>query len=149
MNITRVVVGLLETNCYLIEKDGHMLVIDPGDNGDKIISKIGNNIVDGIIITHYHDDHFGALDYLLEKYNVLVYDKNNLVSGKNNVGKFVFDVIYNPGHTEDSISIYFSKDKVMFVGDFIFRDSIGRCDLGGNISDMLKSIDRIKKYDKV
>ena len=37
----------------------------------------------------------------------------------------------------------------MFVGDFIFKESIGRCDLaGGDFSDMVKSIDKIKTYDK-
>ena len=37
----------------------------------------------------------------------------------------------------------------MFVGDFIFKGSIGRCDLpSGNIKEMKKSINLIKKYDK-
>ena len=37
----------------------------------------------------------------------------------------------------------------MFVGDFIFRGTIGRCDLeGGNIKDMKNSLNIIKKYDK-
>ena len=37
----------------------------------------------------------------------------------------------------------------MFCGDFIFKDSIGRCDLsGGNIIEMLKSINKIKEYPK-
>ncbi len=37
----------------------------------------------------------------------------------------------------------------MFVGDFIFKGSIGRCDLPyGNIKEMKKSINLIKKYDK-
>ena len=36
----------------------------------------------------------------------------------------------------------------MFLGDFIFKESIGRCDLeGGNYDEMLKSIELIKKYD--
>ena len=36
----------------------------------------------------------------------------------------------------------------MFVGDFIFKDNIGRCDLpSGNIEEMKKSIEKIKKYD--
>ena len=36
----------------------------------------------------------------------------------------------------------------MFVGDFIFENSIGRTDLGGNINDMVKSLKKISKYDK-
>ena len=36
----------------------------------------------------------------------------------------------------------------MFVGDFLFKDSIGRCDLEyANIHDMKKSIEKIKQYD--
>ena len=63
--------------------------------------------------------------------------------------KFKFEVIYTPGHKEDAITIYFKENKCMFCGDFIFRDSIGRCDLhGGDIKEMLESIKKIKKYDK-
>ena len=37
----------------------------------------------------------------------------------------------------------------MFSGDFIFKDSIGRWDLpGGNMNEMIKSIDKIKMYPK-
>jgi glyoxylase-like metal-dependent hydrolase (beta-lactamase superfamily II) len=77
------------------------------------------------------------------------YDKDNLVEGENKIGCFSFNVIYTPGHKEDLITIYFKKDKAMFCGDFIFKDSIGRWDLdGGNIKDMFKSIDKIKRYDR-
>ena len=57
-----------------------------------------------------------------------------------------FDVIYTPGHTDDSITFYFEKEKVMFVGDFIFKGSIGRLDFGGNETDMKNSLKLIKKY---
>lgn len=149
MNIEIIKVGKLECNCYLLEIDNKILVIDPGDNGNEIINKIGNREVVAIIITHYHFDHIGAIDDLVNKYNVLVYDKYNMNEGINKIDNFIFDIIYTPGHKEDCISIYFKEDKVMFVGDFIFRESIGRCDLdGGNIKEMIKSIDKIKKYDK-
>ena len=36
----------------------------------------------------------------------------------------------------------------MFVGDFIFKDGVGRTDLGGNYYDLLRSIKKISKYDK-
>ena len=149
MKIEIIKVGELECNCYLLDIINKVLVIDPGDNSDKIINKIGNRIVLGIIITHYHFDHIGALEDLVNKYGGSVYDKSNMNEGINMIGNFIFNVIYTPGHKEDCISIYFNEDKVMFVGDFIFRDSIGRCDLdGGNVKEMIDSICKIKKYDK-
>ena len=78
----------------------------------------------------------------------MVYDKNNMIEGENEIGEFSFDVLYTPGHKDDCITIYFKKDRIMFCGDFIFRNSVGRCDLpGGNIGDMIKSINKIKEYD--
>lgn len=149
MKIEIIKVGRLECNCYLLDIDDKILVIDPGDEADKIIDMIGNREVLGIIITHYHFDHIGAIDELVNKYNVSVYDRNNMIEGENIIDDFSFDVIYTPGHKEDAITIYFKEDKVMFSGDFIFKDNIGRCDLpGGDIDKMYKSIDKIKKYDR-
>ena len=37
----------------------------------------------------------------------------------------------------------------MFTGDFLFKESIGRTDLGGNINSMKDSIEMIKKYPDV
>lgn len=147
MLIKRVVVGELETNCYLLIKDNNCLVIDPGDEYKRIVNEIDNLSCKGILLTHHHFDHVGAVDYLINKYNVLVYDRNNLKEGINNIFDFNFEVIYNPGHTDDSISFYFKEEKVLFSGDFIFKGSIGRTDLGGNYSDMINSINKIKKYD--
>ena len=149
MKIDIIKVGKLECNCYLLEINNRVLVIDPGDEVDKIISKINGREVVGVIITHYHCDHIGALDELVGKYNVLVYDRYNLCEGENIISEFMFDVIYTPGHKEDAVTLYFKKDKVMLTGDFIFRDSIGRCDLpGGNIEEMVESIRKIVKYDR-
>ena len=149
MKIDIVKVGKLECNCYLLEINNKVLVIDPGDDIDKIINKIDCREVVGIIVTHYHFDHIGALDELVGTYNALVYDRYNLCEGENIISEFMFDVIYTPGHKEDAVTLYFKKDKVMLTGDFIFRDSIGRCDLpGGNIEEMVESIRKIVKYDR-
>ena len=149
MKIDIVKVGDLECNCYILDMDDRVLVIDPGDDADKIIDTIGSRDVVGIIITHYHFDHVGAMEELVSKYSVSVYDKNNMCEGENVIDKFKFEVIYTPGHKEDAITIYFKEDKCMFCGDFIFRDSIGRCDLsGGSINMMIESISKIKEYDK-
>ena len=143
MKIDRVIVVYLKTNCYIISNDNECLVIDPGDEYDKIKEVIGNKRVIGTIVTHHHFDHVGALKYFDN-----IYDKSNLIEGMNKIGKFNFEVIYTPGHTFDSICIYFKENKVMFVGDFIFKDGIGRTDLGGNNIDMNYSVLKISKYNQ-
>lgn len=138
MNIKRVVVGSLEENCYIVEKNNKCIIIDPGDEADKIISNITCEVV-GILITHYHFDHIGALDELKEKYN--------LVENNYNIDGFDFEVIDTPGHTSDSKTYYFKDNNIMFVGDFLFKDGIGRMDLPtGSVNDMKKSLDKIFTY---
>ena len=148
MNIDVVKVGYLETNVYILSKDGHVLIIDPGDEPEKIINKVKGK-VDGIIVTHHHFDHVGALNEIKEKYNTKVYDRFNLTEGKNQLGEFSFEVIYTPGHTDDLITIYFKNDEALFCGDFIFKGSIGRFDFPeSDFNDMQKSIKKIIKYPK-
>lgn len=144
MNIKKVVVGNLRTNCYILEIDDECLVIDPGDEFDKIEKSIDKNLV-GVLITHKHFDHIGAKNEMLNHYKVECYDNNNLIEGINTINNFNFEVIYNPGHTMDSISFIF-KDS-MFSGDFIFEGTIGRCDLGGDFELMKDSIRNILKKD--
>ena len=149
MNIEIIPVGYLKCNCYLLTIDNKVLIIDPGDEAEKIIEAINDKVPVGIIITHRHFDHVGAVTDLVNKYHIKIYDKHNLPVGNNTIDRFNFEVIYTPGHKEDLITIYFKEEKCMFCGDFIFKDDIGRCDLaGGSESEMIKSIDKIKKYDK-
>ena len=143
MILNKVVVGYLKTNCYVISKDNECLVIDPGDEYDKIKEVIGNKLIIGTIITHHHFDHIGAINYFDN-----IYDINNLSEGINNIGIFSFEVIYTPGHTMDSICLYFKEDNKMFTGDFLFKDGIGRTDLGGNEIDLFNSLNKISKYNK-
>lgn len=143
MEINRVVVGDLETNCYILSIDKDALIIDPGDEYNKIINSLGNKNILGILITHHHFDHIGALKY----FNYPIYDYNNLEERNHKIGRFNFNVIYTKGHTNDSICFYFKKDNIMFTGDFIFKNAIGRTDLGGNDIDMYNSLNKIKSYD--
>lgn len=140
MNIKKVVVGRLETNSYIIEKDEECLIIDPGADFEKIKSYVEKNVV-GVLLSHRHFDHIGALDEFIDFYKLKVYDKSNLKEGLNKINDFEFNVFYNPGHTDDSISFIF--DDIMFSGDFIFYGTIGRWDLGGNLIDMKNSVKKI------
>ena len=120
MKITKVVVGLLEENCYVLEKDKQVIVVDPGDEYERIKKVIGHKKVAGV-----------------------------LEEGEHTIGPFNFEVIYTPGHTKDSVSYYFKEDNILFDGDFVFCLGIGRCDLDdGDYKEMMRSIEKIKKYPK-
>ena len=57
MEVKKVVVGALEENCYILEKDNTCLVVDPGADYQKIKDVIGDKKVLGVLITHSHFDH--------------------------------------------------------------------------------------------
>ncbi len=148
MKVKIVVTGTLEENCYILIKNGKCLVIDPGDDYLNIKEAIGDNKVLAVLITHSHFDHIGALRNFLTKKSVKIFKKSNTLEKEYNIGDFTFNCIYTPGHSSDSITFYFKEINSMFVGDFIFKESIGRCDLPtGDINAMKKSIEMIKNYD--
>ncbi len=140
--------GSLKENCYLLEQDNNYLIVDPGSDFEKIMSFIPKDSkVLAILITHGHEDHTGSLKAFLKIYSCPVFSKNSTEESFYQVGLFKFKVIFTPGHSPDSITFYFPLEKLMFCGDFIFKGSIGRCDLaGGDMLKMTKSIEKIKKY---
>lgn len=143
MKVEKVVTGDLKENCYIVSIDNNALVIDPGDDIEKIKETINNKRVLGVLITHRHSDHIGALTY----FNNPIYEKNTLEEKEYIIDNFKFKVIFTPGHTSDSISYYFEEENILFSGDFIFYKTIGRCDLPtGNYNTMKDSINKIKKY---
>lgn len=149
MEIKRVITGVLEENCYVLINNKECIVIDPGSDYPKIKEAIGDVKVLGVLITHSHFDHIGALRNFLTKRSVKIFKKSNLQEQEYSVGSFKFKCIYTPGHSKDSVTFYFEEEKVMFIGDFIFKGSIGRSDLpGGDIKEMKESIHKIKEYDK-
>lgn len=144
MEIKTLKVGYLQTNCYIITNNKKALIIDPGDEGDKIKENIKGLDLQAILITHSHFDHVGALNHFK---NIKIYDNNNLEEKEYELIDLKFKVIKTKGHTNDSISFYFKEQNIMFTGDFIFEGTIGRTDLEtGNIEEMKKSIEKLKKY---
>ena len=147
MTIERIIIGPLMSNCYLIGKDNKYLLIDPGEDYNKIKDFISGKKVIGIIITHSHYDHTASASKLNQEFGIDIYSSKNFNEGINKIDNFIFEVIYTLGHTMDSICIYFKENKVMFTGDFLFKRSIGRYDFPeSTFFEMIKSIDKIKKY---
>ena len=121
------------------------------------------------ILTHGHIDHIGGAAALIEKYpRIKVYvhklDSGMLKDAQSNLSAFMgrpkvvetanisvdqddiieeagitFEVIHIPGHTPGGMSLYSRQDGVVFVGDSLFADSVGRTDFPGGSAKLLIS----------
>ena len=74
MKYELVIVGALETNCYLVycEETRACAVIDPGADPEKIISAVAELELKPVIVlnTHGHVDHIGGNSEIVRKYGV-------------------------------------------------------------------------------
>jgi hydroxyacylglutathione hydrolase len=65
------------------------------------------------------------------------------ISGSTEIklGDYTAKFIFTPGHTPGEHCLYFENDGILFSGDVLFKDSIGRTDLwGGSYELLLDSI---------
>ena len=149
MKVDTIVNGFLDENCYIISNnDKECLIVDPGSEGEKIVTFIRMNgyIVKGILITHYHHDHVGALDFVKNAFMIKdVIDYKNI--GKVKIENFEFQVIETFGHTMDSASFYFDKSDILFTGDFVFKETIGNYEKNHEL-DMAESLKTFKYMNK-
>lgn len=149
MKIKKIITGVLDENCYVLIKNNTVIIIDPGDDYQNIQEAIGDNKVLAVLITHSHFDHIGALRNFLTKRSIKIFKKSSLEEKEYTIGDFKFQCIYTPGHSKDSVSFFFEENNCMFVGDFIFKESIGRTDLpGGDSNDMKASLNKLLTFDE-
>ena len=129
--IKRFILGPLRTNCYLINANDHICLIDAGVNPQKIIDYcVENNlIIEYILLTHTHYDHIGGLNDIKAIFpdaQVIVGSKEQSFLRDPESNLSVLDDEYYQYH---GICLYFKKERTVFSGDTLFRHSIGRSDL--------------------
>ncbi len=75
MNVKTLSLGQLGTNCYVISNGEEVLIVDPAAEAEVIFEAVEeiNLPVAGILLTHAHYDHIGALDEVQQKYDTDVY----------------------------------------------------------------------------
>lgn len=161
MKIKRFTGGTLESNGYVlyVREGGSCFIIDPGYDPKVFLVYIRNMKLDlkGIILTHHHYDHTGAVDRIKNETGCPVYlHREDCDMYGNQVDVYMEDsdiidldgvqleVIHTPGHTRGSVCIFDGKDRVCFTGDTIFNVDLGRTDLeDGSEEQMIRSITEI------
>ena len=166
--VKKIVVGLLEANCYIFaDMDAKIAaIIDPGGDGDNIkseVEKLGVKIK-CVINTHGHGDHIFSNKEFNAPICIHKLDAEFLKNPQLNlsslfgfaiksppagrlleegdiieIGSLRLKVIHTPGHTPGSISLL--GDQIVFTGDTLFKESIGRTDFSyGSGEELIKSI---------
>lgn len=177
LEIERIVTGELEENTYIVYKNGIGVVIDPGSQGEKILSFIKENnlTIKCILLTHSHFDHIGAAEFLKNKLGAEIIcseeERELLLSAELNlsafysermeitpdktfsdgeklmVGELEFEFMLTPGHTKGS-AVIFCGDS-MFTGDTLFSDGYGRTDFPtGNWGELMKSLRKLRSIEE-
>ena len=170
MEVAVFCVGQLDTNCYVVHNAGEAIVIDPGGKMKKILAYLEKNklTVIRILNTHLHFDHTYGNAELADLYKVPILagageaqiDNSPLteggIYGLPGVAPYAWEVLEpgeyewlgaiwrvlpTPGHSPGSLTFYVPELKAAFVGDLIFRQSVGRTDFpGGSSAVLVKSV---------
>ncbi|MDZ4064665.1 MAG: MBL fold metallo-hydrolase [Coriobacteriia bacterium] len=170
MNAQRLVLGELDTNCWIVD-DGcgaPAVVIDPAGDEDVLLAALEGRSVSHVVLTHGHFDHLVAVRAVLAATGapLLVHEADAArITDAVGTGARLFGLSYDAPpadavlrdgdrvesgglalevlHTPGHTegSICLLGDGRLFAGDTLFAGSIGRTDFpGGSMEDMRRSI---------
>ena len=173
MKVKMMQVGLIGTNCYILEDEGtgKAAVIDPGDDGTAIADVLAGDKaeVEYILLTHGHYDHTTGVPDLKKRFpeaQVYIHPADANGAGSTlfplagtvkdlkyyregdalTLGSLTIQVMETPGHSPGSVTL--KVGDVLFTGDTLFCGSCGRTDLrGGSYEQIMASLKRLGELE--
>ena len=163
---------LIDADKKILVDPGHYHLFDHVRDGLSELS-LSPQDIDLVIITHGHPDHMESVKIFADTPTLIAMPSAEwdfvkktashygealgisdfapdilLQEGNLNAGDIEFQVIHTPGHSPGSICLYWQEKRVLFTGDAVFNQGIGRTDLpGGNGEALKESIKRISVLD--
>jgi glyoxylase-like metal-dependent hydrolase (beta-lactamase superfamily II) len=129
-----------DRNAWVIGDDEEVVVVDPGKDAEAVLTAVGDREILAVICTHGHEAHVAAAPEVAgrDEAPVALHPKDLLSwrevhgdadpeiameeGGSFEVAGVTLEVLYTPGHTPGSVSIYCDDLGVVFSGDALLAD---------------------------
>jgi glyoxylase-like metal-dependent hydrolase (beta-lactamase superfamily II) len=143
------VVGVLEANCYILKSEKTGIIVDPGDEADRILRAVQGLDIRLILATHRHSDHVSAVAPVKDALGVraAIHPRDSSPGFEEPLrdgqiiefGRAALEVIHTPGHTPGGCC--FICGGALISGDTLFPDGPGNTSYpGGDEGAILRSI---------
>jgi glyoxylase-like metal-dependent hydrolase (beta-lactamase superfamily II) len=138
--ITKISVGAMDNNVYLIAVGDEAAVVDGGSaEVDAVLAELGDRRLTSVLQTHNHGDHIAELPDLVERAKVPVLahpaDADRIPVSTEKIddgatvglGGCIFKVLYTPGHTPGGVCFLLEEagESHLFAGDTLFPGGPG------------------------
>ena len=136
--ITKISVGRMDNNVYLIAVGDEVGVVDAGsDDIEGVLDAVGDRKLTKVLQTHDHGDHKATLKGIVERTGAPVYAhrKSDLPVKAEpiddgdtiDIGGVTLKVLYTPGHTAGGVSFLLREagESHLFAGDTLFPGGPG------------------------
>ncbi len=157
--------GVFETNCYLFDAPGGLILFDAPDGSCEWLTSRGA-VPKLLLLTHGHFDHVPDVAKIKERFDCeigchaetapMISDPNFfrafgfaleietaqpdflIEAGSNQLfAGAEFDVLEVPGHSPGSLCFHSRADRLLIGGDVLFAGGVGRWDLPGGDGELL------------
>jgi len=151
--------GRNDRNAWVIGDGEEVVVVDPGEDADAVLDRVGDREILAVICTHGHQAHVAAAPEVASRDDapVALHPKDLLAwreahgesdpeiemeeGGSFEVAGVSLEVLHTPGHTPGSVSIYCDDLGVVFTGDALCEN--GPCPHDGEFPDFAEQLSAI------